>query len=64
MDFNAFLLSFGMKPGDFDRAEGPIEWTVDSSMRHGGIVTVVRKWMDGGFKESEEGVAKILRSCI
>lgn len=25
MDSNAFLLSFGMKPGDFDRAEGPIE---------------------------------------
>ena len=25
MDSNAFLLSFGMKPGDFDRTEGPIE---------------------------------------
>ena len=25
MDSNAFLLSFGMKPGDFDRDEGPIE---------------------------------------
>ena len=25
MDSNAFLLSFGMKPGDFDRTEGPVE---------------------------------------
>lgn len=25
MDSNAFLLSFGMKPEDFDRTEGPIE---------------------------------------
>ena len=25
MDSNAFLLSFGMKPGYFDRTEGPIE---------------------------------------
>lgn len=25
MDSNAFLLSFGMKPGDFERTEGPIE---------------------------------------
>ena len=25
MDSNAFLLSFGMKPEDFERTEGPIE---------------------------------------
>ena len=25
MDSNAFLLSFGMRPGDFERTEGPIE---------------------------------------
>ena len=25
MDSNAFLLSFGMKPEDFDRTEGPIQ---------------------------------------
>ena len=26
----------------------------------GAIVTVVRKWMDGGFKESKEGIAKTI----
>ena len=25
MDSNAFLLSFGMKPEDFERTEGPIQ---------------------------------------
>ena len=30
----------------------------------GSVVTAVRKWMDGGFKESEEGIAKILLFCI
>ena len=42
MDSNAFLLSFGMKPGDFDCAEGPIEsadgfvyraWAASSALR-------------------------------
>ena len=63
MGSNAFLSSFGMKPGDFDRTEGSVEsddgfvyeaWAPSSWWPENG-------W---GFKESEEGTTMILFFCI
>ena len=35
MNSNSFLLSFGMKPEDFERTDGPISPMRGSSTRHG-----------------------------
>ena len=63
MDSNAFLLSFGMKPGDFDRAERPVESDDGFSMRHGRHRHGGPKMGGWSFKESEEGIAKTILFC-
>ena len=64
MDSNAFLLSFGMKPGDFDRAEGPLG--SDDGFVHEAWAASSR-WSENGWtgvsKKASKEIAKNILFC-